>query len=287
VSFDVMDAYVEGGGNFIDTADVYSVWAPGNKGGESETIIGEWVAARHNRGSVVIATKVSQHPDFPGLSANNIVAAANASLQRLQTDYIDVYYAHADNPGVPLEETVLAFADLVKQGTIRSIGISNFAADRIAEWLELAAKAGVPLPVVLQPHYNLLVRSEFENKTLPIALEHHLAVTPYSGLAGGFLTGKYRSAADAAGVARGDAVGDYLNEKGFAVAREVESVAAEVGVAAATVALAWLRLQPAVVAPIASGSKVDQVAPLIASATLSLTSDQLSRLDRASDAFGG
>ena len=285
VSADILDAYVNGGGNFVDSADVYSAWAPGNKGGESETIIGEWIS-RHNRSSLVVGTKVSQHPDFPGLSANNIRAAAQASLRRLQTDYIDLYYAHYDDPTVPLEETVLAFADLVKQGTVRCVGISNYSPERTTEWLEVATKAGVELPVALQPHYNLMARKEFEQKVLPIALEHHLAVVPYLGLAGGFLTGKYRSAEDAAGAARAGSLLGYLNERGFAVVSEVVSVATDIGVAPTSVALAWLRSRPAVVAPIASASTVDQVPALLASATLLLSSDQMSRLDRASEAFG-
>jgi aryl-alcohol dehydrogenase (NADP+) len=287
VSFQVLDAFGEGGGNFIDTADVYSAWVPGNPGGVSESIIGEWVSARSNRSSVVIATKVSEHPEYPGLSATNIVAAAHASLRRLQTDYIDLYYAHYDDPSTPLEETVHAFDRLVVDGVVRSVGISNYSPERIAQWVDIAGKDGLGLPAALQPHYNLLVRKDVEREVLPLALEHQLAVVPYRGLAGGFLSGKYRSAADAADVARKDDVADYLNERGFAVAQEVERVAKELGVEPASVALAWLRSRPAVVAPIASASRADQVASLMTSATLTLTDNQLARLGEASDAFGG
>ena len=287
VSFDVLDAYVDGGGNFVDSADVYSVWVPGNSGGESESIIGEWTAARGNRASMVIATKVSQHPEHPGLSAVNIAAAAEASLRRLQTDYIDLYYAHYDDASTPLEETVEAFDRLVTEGLVRSVGISNYSAERLSQWIDIAAKEGFGLPAALQPDYNLMKRKHFENEVLPIALEHQLAVVPYRGLAAGFLSGKYRSAADAANAARGGDVSAYFNEAGFAVARQVEAVASEVGAAPASVALAWLRTRPGVVAPIASASTVDQVAPLIASATLTLTDDQLTRLDQVSQAFGG
>ena len=287
VSFDIMDAYAEGGGNFIDSADVYSVWVPGNSGGEAESIMGEWLSARGNRGSVVVATKVSQHPEYPGLSATNITAAAHASLRRLQTDYIDLYYAHYDDPSTPLEETVHAFDRLVVDGVVRSVGISNYSPERVAEWVDIAGKDGLGLPAALQPHYNLLVRKEVEQQVLPLALEHQLAVVPYRGLAGGFLTGKYRSSVDAADVARKDDVSDYLTERGFAVAQEVGRVANELGVEPASVALAWLRSRPAVVAPIASASKADQVAPLMISAALTLTDNQLGRLEEASDAFGG
>jgi aryl-alcohol dehydrogenase-like predicted oxidoreductase len=286
VSHQILDAFVAGGGNFIDTADVYSVWAPGNSGGESESVIGDWLS-RHPRESVVIGTKVSQHPQFRGLKAANIAAAADASLERLQTDYIDVYYAHQDDHDTPFEESIGAFAELVKSGKVRAIGLSNYSPERVEEWLNLATSSGAPLPVVLQPHYNLLVRKAFEGGLRPVAERFGLSVSPYFGLASGFLTGKYHSAEDASGAARGGMVGNYLTDAGFAAVTELESVAGELGVEPGTVALAWLRAQPSITAPIASASNPGQVAGLLASATLELSADQKARLARVSDAFGG
>jgi aryl-alcohol dehydrogenase (NADP+) len=286
VSFKILDEFVDMGGNFLDTADVYSAWAPGNSGGESETIIGGWLASRGMRERIVVATKVSRHPAFSGLSAANVSAAAEASLRRLKVERLDIYYAHYDDPGAPLPETIGAFAGLVQRGLVGGVGLSNYSAERVEEWLETASEIGAPPPVVIQPHYNLLVRKEFEAGLRTLAAKHHLGVVPYLGLAAGFLTGKYRSAADASGAAREAMVGDYLTEGGFAVVRELEAVAGEHEVAPATIALAWLRAQPGVTAPIASASHPDQVRALMSSATLTLTAEQLARLEHASAAFG-
>ena len=193
-SFAVLDAYVAGGGNFIDTADSYSAWVPGHAGGESETIIGEWTAARGNRDSVIIATKVFSHPQFRGLSPKNVLAAADASLARLRTEYIDLYFAHRDDPDVPVAEAAGAFHELQVAGKIRYVGLSNYTAPRLREWLAVAAAEGFAPPVALQPHYNLVERAAYETLLAPAAAEFGLGVLPYSALASGFLAGKYRSA---------------------------------------------------------------------------------------------
>ncbi|AQZ60628.1 putative oxidoreductase [[Actinomadura] parvosata subsp. kistnae] len=281
----ILDAFVAGGGTFLDTADVYSIWAPGSSGGDAETVIGEWLAAGADRDKVTIATKVSSHPAYPGLKAGNVAAAIEQSLKRLRTDYVDVYYAHADDPGTPLEETVAAFDDLVRRGLVRHVGLSNYDAARVQEWIDIARATGAALPVTLQPHYNLLHRADFERRLRPVAERNDLGVVPYQGLAGGFLTGKYLSAADAQDAQRGPMLGGYLTEPGFAVARELRAVADELGTSPATVALAWLRAQPTVVAPIASVSTAGQLDALLASATLDLSPDQLARLTAASDRY--
>jgi aryl-alcohol dehydrogenase-like predicted oxidoreductase len=283
-SFAVLDAFTDAGGNFVDTADGYSAWKPGNSGGESETIIGEWMRARGNREAVVIGTKVSQHPDFRGLSAANVAAAARASLARLGTDHIDLYYAHFDDQSVPLEETVGAFNDLVVAGAIRYVGISNYTSDRVTAWIDIAERNGWALPVALQPHYNLVHREPYESELAPVVAEHGLGVMPYFSLASGFLTGKYRTAADLAGRARGDGAGQYLDERGLTVLDRLDGVAAAHGVTIAAVALAWLRSRPGVVAPIASATSPEQVSELIASAGLELTADDLAQLDSVSAA---
>ncbi|MEU0469782.1 aldo/keto reductase [Amycolatopsis sp. NPDC006131] len=280
----ILDAFTDRGGNFIDTADVYSVWAPGNSGGEAESVIGEWLAAGADRERVIIATKVSGHPAHPGLSADNITAGAERSLKRLRTDHLDVYYAHVDDPATPLEETVAAFDRLVQRGLVRHVALSNYSAERVQEWVDVAEDLGAAPPVSLQPHYNLLTRTAFERDLRPVVERNNLGVVPYYGLASGFLTGKYRSAADAAGTARGALIGDYLTDAGFAVVRELDAVASELDAAPATVALAWLRAQPTVVAPIASVSAAGQLDALLASATLDLSPEQHKRLTTASDA---
>jgi aryl-alcohol dehydrogenase (NADP+) len=284
-SFEILDAFVAGGGSLVDTADSYSAWAPGNSGGESETIIGEWIASRGGRDQLVVATKVSRHPQYRGLGAANIAAAARESLRRLQTDHIDLYFAHYDDPDTPLEESVAAFAELVDDGAVRYVGLSNYTAQRITEWIDTAQRLGVAPPVALQPHYNLLHREPFESELLPLAQQHELGVLPYFGLAAGFLTGKYRSPEDADGVARGSMVTAYLNDAGFAAADEVRAIAQQRGVAPSSVALAWLRTQPTVAAPIAGATKVEQVPPLLAAAKLDLDASELDRLERVSDAF--
>lgn len=282
-SFAVLDAFLDGGGDFIDTADSYSSWAPGNEGGESETIIGEWLASRRPSG-LVVATKVSQHPRFRGLSAETVRGAAEASLARLGVDAIDLYYAHFDDETVPLEETVAAFGRLVDDGLVRHIAVSNYSADRIREWFEIAERTGAALPVAVQPHYNLVHRNEVEDTIIPVAEQFGLGLVPYYSLASGFLTGKYRSTdvADqasprAAGAAR------YATPAGLRIIDALEEIGAARGATVAATALAWLRAQPTVVAPIASARSVDQVPDLLAGARLELTTDEVERLNRVSE----
>lgn len=281
----VLDAFVEGGGNFIDTADVYSAWVPGNQGGESETIIGEWLTRRGRRDDVVVATKVAQHPLFPGLAPDNVTRAANASLSRLRTDHIDLYYAHQEDPKTPVEESVAAFAALQKDGKVRHVGLSNFSAEAIRAWIEAADEQGVERPVALQPHYNLVHRTDFEDNLRASAEKYHLGVMPYWSLAAGLLTGKYHSDADISG-ARSDTVKGYASPEAFAVVELLRQVAAVHSVQPASVALRWLALQPTVVAPIASARTVAQVAPLLASVDLTLTSEEVAGLDRVSSLVG-
>ena len=281
----VLDEYVEAGGNFIDTADVYSAWAPGNAGGESEILLGRWLAVRGNRDKVVIATKVSEHPQYKGLGHDNVIAAANESLLRLGVDAIDLYYAHFDDKSTPLEETAAAFDELVRAGKICAIGLSNYTADRIEEWFRIAREHGYALPVALEPHYNLVARGNYERTLAPIAERENLAVFPYFSLAAGFLTGKYRSAADAEGKARQGMVADYLNADGFALVDTLDEVAKAHDAAIATVALAWLRHRPQVAGPIASARTPEQLPALLASVDLDLTADEVAALDKASEPF--
>jgi aryl-alcohol dehydrogenase-like predicted oxidoreductase len=281
-SFAVLDAYVAGGGNFIDTADSYSAWAPGNSGGESETIIGEWAKARGNRDSLIIATKVSSHPRFRGLSAKNVLAAADASLARLQTDHIDLYFAHHDDPDVTVAETAGAFHELQQAGKIRHVGLSNYSAPRLREWFAAAKAGGFAPPVALQPHYNLVERKRYESEFAPLVAEFGLGVLPYYALASGFLAGKYRSATDHADAARQKGATRYLTPTGLAVLAALDEISASRGVTQATVAIAWLRTRPGVVAPLASASRVDQLGALLAAATLDLTAGDIEALDTAS-----
>ena len=278
-SFDILDAFVAGGGNFIDTADGYSAWVPGNTGGDSERLIGEWQELRGHRDELVIATKVSQHPDFTGLAADNILKAADASLERLRTDHIDLYYAHFDDESVPLEETVTALSSLVDAGKVRHLGISNYSAARIAEWFEIVEAKGLHRPIALQPHYNLVER-DFEGELRTIAEREQLAVLPYFSLAKGFLTGKYREGSSVDSV-RAEGAQAYLADHA-ALLPVLDEVAAAHGVSVATVSLAWLRSQPTVAAPIASARTVEQLPDLLASATLELSADELAALTAAS-----
>lgn len=285
-SMGVLDAFVTGGGNFVDSADVYSVWKPGNVGGESESILGDWMRTRGNRADVVVATKVSKLPPFTGLSAASISGGAEASLKRLGTDYIDLYYAHADDPATPIAESVAAFNDLVVAGKVRHIGLSNYSGARIREWMAEADAQGVARPVALQPHYNLVFRHEYESALMVTVLEFDLGVVPYYGLASGFLTGKYRSATDAAsGAARSGGVADYLTPEGFGVVAVLDEIAATHNVAVASISLAWLRSRPGVVAPIASARVLEQLPALLASATLELTATEIGLLNAASATF--
>jgi aryl-alcohol dehydrogenase-like predicted oxidoreductase len=278
----VLDAFVSAGGNLIDTADVYSAWAPGNSGGESEIVLGRWLTARSKRDDVLIATKVSQHPQYQGLSAANIEAAANESLLRLGTDYIDLYYAHFDDEKTPLEETVAAFDKLVKSGKVRAIGISNYSADRAREWFSIARENDLTLPVALEPHYNLVTRKNYEENLLPVAKEENLAVFPYFALASGFLTGKYRTEEDLKGKQRSGMVKDYFTPAGLNVVTALDTIAKDRGVSIATVALAWLRHQPQIAAPIASARIPEQLPALLESTKLALSDEELSKLDEVS-----
>jgi aryl-alcohol dehydrogenase-like predicted oxidoreductase len=282
-SFAVLDAFVDGGGDFIDTADSYSAWVPGNSGGESETIIGEWLASRKPAG-VTVATKVSQHPDFRGLAASNVRKAAEASLGRLGVDTIDLYYAHFDDETVPLEETVGAFGQLVADGLVRNIAVSNYSADRIREWVEIARRTGVALPVAVQPHYNLVHRNDVEETIIPVAEELGLGLVPYYSLASGFLTGKYRTT-DAEGQSspRAGGAAKYATEAGLRIIDTLEQIGDAHGASIAATSLAWLRAQPTVVAPIASARTVEQVPDLLAGARLELTSDEVDALNSVSE----
>ncbi|MBO1902809.1 aldo/keto reductase [Leucobacter weissii] len=284
-SFEVLDAFVSGGGDFIDTADGYSHWVPGNTGGESETIIGEWFAARGTRDRVTIATKVSTHPDFAGLAPANVRAAADASLQRLGTDRIDLYYAHYDDAETPLAETVAAFSALVDAGKVRAIGVSNYTADRVDEWLRIADEGGYHAPVALQPHYNLVER-DFERNGLRDSAERgELAVFPYYSLAKGFLAGKYREESDAtaAGAStRAEGAAVYLDDRGREVLAALDEIAAAHGAEVTTVSLAWLRQQLTVTAPIASARNTEQLPALLASLELELNPAELAALTAAS-----
>ncbi|MEK6343269.1 MAG: aldo/keto reductase, partial [Curtobacterium sp.] len=221
----VLDAYAGAGGDFVDTADVYSAWAPGNSGGESERVIGSWLRASGKRDDVVIATKVSQHPEFQGLSAANVAAAARASLERLGTDRIDLYYAHFDDESTPLEETVRAFDQLVREGLVRYTAISNYSRARAEEWIRIASDNGLAKPVAIQPHYNLVTREPYESDIAPLAAAEHLGVVPYFALAAGFLTGKYRSEEDFAGADREGQVSGYFTDEGLAVVDALDTIA--------------------------------------------------------------
>lgn len=282
-SFAVLDAFVAGGGDFVDTADGYSAWVPGNSGGESETIIGEWLASRKPQ-DVVVATKVSQHPDFMGLAGENVRKAAEASLARLGVDSIDLYYAHFDDESVPLEETVAAFGQLVTDGLVRNVAVSNYTAARIREWIEIADRIGTARPVAVQPHYNLVHRNTVEETIIPVAEEFDLGLVPYYSLASGFLTGKYRST-DAAGQdsPRAQGAAKYATDAGLRIIDALEEIGDAHGASIAATSLAWLRAQPTVVAPIASARTVQQVPDLLAGARLELSTDEVQHLSRVSE----
>ncbi|MFD8221158.1 aldo/keto reductase [Streptomyces sp. NPDC059340] len=281
-SFAVLDAYTAGGGNFVDTADGYSAWIAGHTGGESETIIGKWFAARGNRSDVVLATKVSTHPEYKGLSATNIRAAADASLRRLGTDYIDLYYTHFDDTSVPVEEIIGALDELVRAGKVREIAASNISAERLAESVEFSDREGLARYVALQPHYNLVSRDTYEGPLQEVASRTGLAAVPYFALASGFLTGKYRPGTTVDS-ARAEGAGKHLGtERGIRVLAALDEVAGAHDAEVATVALAWLAARPTVAAPIASARTVEQLPALLAVADLTLTDAELARLTEAS-----
>ncbi len=285
MSFKVLDAFVAAGLNLIDTADAYSRWIPGHQGGESETIIGKWLKSRRNRAQVVIATKVGVEmgPGEQGLSRAYILRAVERSLQRLNTDYIDLYQAHRDDPETALEETLGAFGELIKQGKVRAIGASNYTAERLGAALKVSASQGLPRYESLQPWYNLYDRPAFEGELAALCRREHIGVIPYFSLASGFLTGKYRSAADLANRARAYRVKDMLNERGFRILRALDAVSREMGATPAQVALAWL-IARGVTAPIASATSVEQLQELAGAARLELAAEAVQALDEASAA---
>ncbi len=278
----ILDAYCDGGGNFIDTADSYSTWVPGHPGGESESLIGAWLRRRGNRDQIVIATKVAKHPVHRGLRPANLRICLDGSRRRLGVETIDLYYAHEDDPSVPTAEWVGAFDAMVRQGKIRHWGLSNFTAERTAEVIETATAQGLALPVALQPHYNLVHRSEVEDGGIrDLAQQHQLALVPYYGLAAGFLTGKYARDELVHGP-RAARVRSFANPAGFAVLDTVLAIAEGLEAEPATVALAWLRQQPGVTSPIASVSDPEQLPALLAAMTLKLGRAQLNRLNKVS-----
>jgi aryl-alcohol dehydrogenase-like predicted oxidoreductase len=284
-SFAVLDAMVGAGLNFIDTADVYSKWVPGHHGGESETIIGNWLKRGAKRTDVVIATKVGMEmaPDRQGLSAAHIARSAEDSLRRLQTDYIDLYFSHRDDASVPMEETLGAYQKLIAQGKVRAIGASNFSAARLSDALAVSRKSGLPRYEALQPHYNLYARADYESALEPLCLQQQVGVVSYYALASGFLTGKYRTPADAAKSARGKGVVEtFLNQRGFKILAALDDVARRCGASAATVALAWQIARPSITAPIASATTVNQLRELVAAAELNLDHAALEQLNAAS-----
>jgi aryl-alcohol dehydrogenase-like predicted oxidoreductase len=283
-SFSLIDAFVDQGFNLIDTADVYSIWVPGHKGGESETIIGKWLQNGGRRDKILIATKVGMdmHEGGKGLSRAHIMASAEAALQRLKTDHIDLYQAHVDDNLVSFEEVLEAFGSLIASGKVRVIGASNYAAPRLKEALTVAEAKGLPQYSALQPHYNLVNRSLFEGDLQKLCLEKNLGVIPFYGLAAGFLTGKYRRPEDLEGKARGKTVSFYLDPRGLDILSEIDRIAARLEATPAQVSLAWLLAQPGVTAPIVSATSVAQFMELAKAATLTLDAQALSRLDRVS-----
>jgi aryl-alcohol dehydrogenase (NADP+) len=276
-SFAVLDAYVAAGGNFIDTADSYMASVPGNSGGESETIIGEWMAARGNRDEIVIATKVGKHPGLDNLRAETIQKGAEESLRRLGVDHIDLYYSHGDDPDTPLEEMLGAFGELTRAGKVRHIAASNYTGERLAEALQVAERDSLPRFVALQPHYNLMER-EYETDERPVCEREGLACFPYFALAKGFLTGKYRPDGEDVDSPRAERAGAYLDDRGERMLGALDEIAAAHKVEPAAVALAWLREQDTVLSPIASARNTEQLRPLLASVSLNLSSDELDRL---------
>lgn len=281
-SFAVLDAYTAAGGNFVDTADSYSSWIPGNEGGESETLIGAWLKSRGRRDDVVVATKVGGHPAYKGLSPDNVKKAAEASLRRLGTDHIDLYYTHFDDESVPVEDIVTALDELVKAGHVREIAASNISPERLKASLDFSEREGLARYVALQPHYNLVSRDTYEGALLDTAADAGLAAVPYFALASGFLTGKYRPGTEVESARAGSAAAHLETERGRAVLAALDAVAREQEAEIATVALAWLAARPTVVAPIASARTVGQLPALLAVADLRLTDDQMTRLTEAS-----
>jgi aryl-alcohol dehydrogenase-like predicted oxidoreductase len=285
MSFKLLDAFVAAGLNMIDTADVYSKWVPGHLGGESETIIGNWLSKRGGRDKVLIATKLGMEiaPGEQGLSKAYILRAVDRSLQRLQTDYIDLYQSHRDDAATPLQETLETFAELIRSGKVRAIGASNYKADRLAEALRISAAHGLPRYESLQPCYNLYDRADYEAELGGLCQRENVGVIPYFALASGFLTGKYRSEKDLEGKARGQRVKTMLNERGFRILKALDTLSAELGASPAQISLAWLMAR-GVTAPIASATTLDQFNDLLGGTALQLGSDAVKLLNDASAA---
>ena len=283
-SFSLLDAFVDAGLNLIDTADVYSRWAPGHTGGESEIVIGKWLKKSGKRDRVVIATKVGMEmgPERKGLSKKYIRRAVDESLKRLQIDTIDLYQSHSDDADTPLEATLETYARLIEDGKVRAIGASNYTAARLAEALELSRTQGLPRYETLQPHYNLMERAGYEDELAPLCRKEGLGVIPFFGLARGFLSGKYRSEADLAKSPRGDGVKQYLNPHGMGVLAALDAIAAEHHAAPASVALAWMMARPGLTAPIASATSLAQFEELVQATRLELDAGAIARLDEAS-----
>jgi aryl-alcohol dehydrogenase-like predicted oxidoreductase len=279
-SFAVLNAYTEHDGNFIDTADVYSEWKNGNLGHDSERILGKWLKNRGNRAEIVIATKVAKLSTRPGLSAGNIVAAVEDSLRALQSDYIDIYYAHEDDKTVPLKETLRAFDTLVKSGKVRYIAASNYSGERLAEALEISKSEGLAQYIALQNWYNLLQRKEFEEDAAPVVLQEGISGIPFFGLARGFLSGKYRPGTTVDSV-RASGVTDYENERGYRVVDKLEEIAKAHGTSIPSVALGWLAAQPGIATPIASARTVEQLNEIVN--FTALTPEQIAELSDLTD----
>jgi aryl-alcohol dehydrogenase-like predicted oxidoreductase len=280
----LLDAFVDAGFNLIDTADIYSTWVEGHRGGESETILGKWLQRSGKRAKVVIASKVGKEmgPSSQGLSKNYILQAVEDSLRRLQTDYIDLYQSHADDPDTPLEETLEAYDQLIKQGKVRAIGASNYSAERLAQSLEASEQTGYPRYESLQPLFNLYDREDYEKELEPLCLEKGIGVISYFSLGSGFLTGKYRSTADLSNRARGSFVEKYLNERGFRIVEALDNIAQEHNMTPAQVALAWLISHPSITAPIASATNLKQLSELLEATTIELDPSVIDRLNQAS-----
>jgi len=283
-AFKILDSFVAAGFNLLDTADTYSRWVSGNKGGESESIIGKWLKRSGNRKKVIIATKVGSEmgPNKKGLSKFYILRAVEGSLQRLQTDYIDLYQSHKDDPDTPMEETLDAYAQLIEQGKVRVIGASNFSAERLSQALQVSKKHGYPGYQSLQPLYNLYDRAEYESKLESLCRERGLGVISYSSLASGFLTGKYLSERDLSKSVRGQGIKRYLNDRGFRILKALDQVAAHYHSTPASVSLAWLIARPGITAPIASATSLEQLNDLIEATRLKLDRSSIVILNKAS-----
>ncbi len=284
-SFNILDAFADAGFNFIDTADMYSTWLPGNIGGESESIIGKWMKLKGNRSNLIIATKLGADMGNgkAGLSAKYIKQAVEDSLKRLKTDYIDLYISHYDDPSTSIEETITAFNNLIKEGKVREIGASNLSPERIKSSIEFASNNNLKEYISIQPLYNLYDRHTFEQSYLPLAEDYNLAVTSYYALASGFLTGKYRSEADLHKSSRGQGIKRYLDDRGFKILSAMDKISDEINIPLSQIAIAWQLHKPFITSPIASATTIDQLNNIVASTTIKLNKEQLNQLDLASN----